>query len=297
MEKMQNFYITAVEKISLNDLLLEHLPVPHQAETVITAGGVWYGRRMRITNPGHILKKGDTVRVYTSPDQGLYYAIDENRVVFEDEDLLVLYKPCNLNVHAVPASLYYNLSYGVSRYLKKRGIHMEATPPNRLDRPVEGLVAFAKNKNSERELFKLVRKGRISKWYMAALEKGKGIHRLKICDRISSQRSTTKLDPAGKNAVSCFVRAESLENADIYSVFPLTGRRHQIRFHASHYLTPIIGDTRYGSRFFLKPDEIALMCRGFNFPMKGKNLRIRVNPAHIEAFYKKIQQAQPVSSK
>ncbi|MFC2155568.1 hypothetical protein ACFLRB_03635 [Acidobacteriota bacterium] len=82
-----------------------------------------------------------------------------------------------------------------------------------------------------------------------------------------------------------------MENADIYSVFPFTGRRHQIRFHASHYLAPIIGDTQYGSRFVLKPDEIALMCRGYNFPMKGKNLRIRVTPAHIKAFYQKARSA------
>lgn len=290
---MQKFFITTKDDVTLLDLLSEHLPASHDAETVITAGGVWHGRSKRITEPGFLLKKGDTVRVYTNPFQGRYYHLQDDQVIYEDEDLLVVYKPGNLNVHAVPSSLYYNLSYGVSQYLKKQGIDMEPTPPTRLDRPVEGLVLFAKHKKIERVLFKLVRKGRIRKWYMGALEKGE-IRRITIRDTIINEWSTTTFHPQGKKAVTCFIRVENLEIAGIYSIFPFTGRRHQIRFHASHYLAPIIGDNQYGSRYHLNPDEIALMCRGYNFRVKGKNLRIRAPKAQIESFYQKLQYASPI---
>jgi len=170
----------------------------------------------------------------------------------------------------------------------------------RLDRPVEGLVLFAKNKESERILFKLVRKSRIRKWYMAALDKRNDIARIEISDTITNEYSITRLDPGGKRARTYFHKTGSLANADIYSVFPFTGRRHQIRFHASHYLSPIIGDVQYGSRYKLKPDEIGLMCRGYNFFIKGKNLRIRVPEAHLDAFYRRAggsrERAHPVGS-
>lgn len=290
---MQKYYITAKQDITLLDLLTEHLPGSHDAGTIITSGGAWYGRTTRITEPGYLLKKGDTVRVYISPQQGQYYYIKEDQVIFEDEDMIVVYKPCNLNVHAVPSSLYYNLSYGVGHYLKMQGIDLEPTPPMRLDRPVEGLVMFAKNKKNERVLFELVRNSRVRKWYMAALDKGNDIDHIKISDTIINEWSTTKLDPRGKKALTCFYKIHSLQDAVIYSVFPFTGRRHQIRFHASHYLSPIIGDVQYGSRYKLKPDEIALMCRGYNFLVKGKNLRIRVPKAHLDTFYRKLASVPP----
>lgn len=292
---MRKYYITARIETKLLDLLAEHLPSGQDAETVITAGGVWHGRSMRVTDPGFLLKKGKTVRVYTNPFQGQYYTLDDSQVIFEDEDFLAVYKPGNLNVHAVPSTLYYNLSYGVSQYLKEQGIAMAVTPATRLDRPVAGLVLFAKSKVSERKLFELVRKGRIKKWYFGALEKGKEMRRIKIDDTIISEWSTTKLDPGGKRAVTFFSLVESRENADIYSIFPFTGRRHQIRFHASHYLAPIIGDMQYGSRYNFKPDEIALMCRGYNFFVKGKQFKIRVTNNHINEFYQKIDSVNPTS--
>lgn len=292
---MLKLYITAKSEIRLHDLLAEHLPARSDAETVIAAGGVWVGKSERVMDPGFLVKAGDTVRVYTSPQQGRYYRLEDEQVIYEDEGLLVVYKPANLNVHAVPSSLYYNLNHGVGLYLKKQGIAMEPTPLTRLDRPVEGLVLFGKNKQSERILSKLVRKGRIRKWYIGALEKGKEINRIDIYDTIVNDGSITRNSVDGKRAGTCFILVESLKNADVYSIFPFTGRRHQIRFHAAAYIAPIIGDRLYGSRFLLKPDEIALMCRGYNIPLKGKHLKIRVPQPYLEAFFRKLQQAKPLS--
>ncbi|MCK4764256.1 MAG: RNA pseudouridine synthase [Candidatus Aminicenantes bacterium] len=287
---MPKFFITAKTTTTLLDLLTENLPKHHDAETVITCGGAWFGRKNRITDPRFRLKKNDTVQVYVNASQGLFYRIEKEHVVFEDEDLLALYKPGNLNVHAVPSSICYDLSYGVRCYLEQQGIATGPVPPTpatRLDRPVAGVVLFGKNKNSERLLFELVRNGKVKKWYIAALEKGGQTVRLRIHDTIASSGHKTALHPEGKSAATCFVKIDTLAQAEIYSVFPFTGRRHQIRFHASHYLTPVVGDIQYGSRNTFAPNEIALLCRGYNLPWKGKNLKIRLSESFLNAFYQR----------
>jgi 23S rRNA pseudouridine1911/1915/1917 synthase len=285
---MKRFFITAKTETSLRELLSTHLPSQYNAEVVIASGGVWKNKK-RITNPDYILHPMETVKVHVSSFQGKAYTIDTGQVVFENRDLMVVYKPCNLNVHAVPTSIQYNLAYGVNHYLQQQGLQFETTPITRLDRPAEGLVIFSKNKSYERELFKLAKERKIKKWYMAALEKQSEVKCLRIRDKISNNGIRTLLDPNGKPADSLFIRTQSLVHADIYSVFIFTGRRHQIRFHASQYMAPIIGDTFYGSGVPLPPDEIALVCRGYNIPYKNQILKIRLPQHYLEKFYKKCK--------
>jgi 23S rRNA pseudouridine1911/1915/1917 synthase len=242
-----------------------------------------------MTNPDYILHPMETVKVHVSSFQGKTYTIDAKQVVFENRDLLVVYKPCDLNVHAVPTSIQYNLAYGVNNYLQQQGVQFEATPVTRLDRPVEGLVIFSKNKPYERELFKMAKERKIKKWYTAALEKRGEVKYLRIRDRISNNGTRTLPDPNGKPADSLFIKTQSLEHADIYSVFIFTGRRHQIRFHASYYIAPIIGDAFYGSGVSLPPDEIALVCRGYNIPYRNQTLKIRLPQHYLEKFYEKCR--------
>lgn len=283
---MTRFFVTANSETTLLKLLAAHLPSPYNAETVITSGGVWKDKK-RIADPNAFIHRQETVKVHLSSFQGKVYTLKEEHVVFENDDLIVVYKPCNLNVHAVPTTIHYHLSYGVEQYLLSRGIRFEATPITRLDRPVEGLVLFAKNKPAERKLFDLVKKRKVRKWYTTVLEKSSGPQCLRIRDNISNNGIRTLSDTHGKVADSLFIRTRTLENADIYSVFIFTGRRHQIRFHASHYIAPILGDAGYGSVVSLPPDEIALMCRGYNIPYRGRLLRIRIPPHYLDRFYEK----------
>jgi 23S rRNA-/tRNA-specific pseudouridylate synthase len=91
----------------------------------------------------------------------------------------------------------------------------------------------------------------------------------------------------GKITDTLFIKLKETENADIYSVFIFTGRRHQIRFHAAHYLSPVVGDILYGSEVRMPPDEIALMCRGYNIPWRKEQLKVRLPEKFIDEFFKK----------
>ena len=290
LKVMRKYFVTAKADTPLRQLLEAHLPSTCHVEIIITHGGVWKGK-YRILDPNHTIRAQETVKVHTSSFQGNIYSLHRKQIIFEDLDLLVVYKPGNLNVHAVPSTYFYNLGYGVNQYLEKQGIRFQSTPVTRLDRPVEGLVIFPKNKNSARKLTDSLKNRKIKKWYMGALEHRHNPTYLRIRDKIANDGYKTFLDENGKTADSLFIKIDSGKFADIYSIFIFTGRRHQIRFHASQYLAPIIGDWFYGSSFKKEPDKIALVCRGYNIPYKGKNLKIRLPEHYLDQFYERLPHA------
>jgi len=291
MHPVNRFFITAKEKTTLQQLLHSHLPPSYDVPLIISCGGVWKDKK-RLLDADFPILAGETLKIHTSSFQGKVYTLNPDHIVFENADILVAYKPADLNVHQVPSAFNYNLTFGVNRYLAAQGLSFEATPITRLDRPVQGLVIFAKNKASEIHLFNAIKTRKIQKWYSAALEKGGNQLpcRLRIRDIIHNDGNRTQADPGGKPAHSLFIKTESQEKVDLYSAFIFTGRRHQIRFHASHYLAPVWGDWFYGSTKRFKNDWIALLCRGYNIPYQKKTIRVRLSNPLLEQFYRTLEQ-------
>ena len=290
---MKRYFIVATKDTPLSQLLADLLPQQHRESiaAIIAAGGVWR-EKVRIISPEEIIKNKETITIHIEPRQELEYIMKPEHVIFENRHFLVVYKPGRLNVHAVPSSLTNHLTHGVNQYLIKTGIHYHATPITRLDQPVSGLVLFAKHKQAERDLFRLAKEKQIRKWYRAALEKPVPQNRFRFQDRISNIKNRTKADPNGKFADSLFVFKEEASRANIYSVFTFTGRRHQIRFHAFHYLSPILGDLLYESSFNVAKGEIALLCCGYNIPYMGKNHKVRLPERLHQEFLQKIDRAE-----
>lgn len=236
---MRKHFITATETIPLIDLLTKNLPDGTDPISVITSGGVWKDQKNRFTNPKAIIKKNQTVKVYFDSHQGISYEIPDTDIVFENEDFLVVHKPSPLNVHAVPANLYYNLNHGIFGYLKKQGLNYATNPVSRLDKCVEGLVLFGKNKTSERDLFKLMREHRVGKWYLGLLDGGDQKSCTRIIDHLINDGKRTSNSSEGKLSESIFVPKEPLGKFPLFSIFIRSGRRHQIRFHASITFAPL----------------------------------------------------------
>lgn len=67
------------------------------------------------------------------------------KIIYEDDYLLVVDKPCNMAVH--PSILHYtnSLSNGIQYYFNTIGLNRKIRPVNRLDRDTTGIVIFAKN--------------------------------------------------------------------------------------------------------------------------------------------------------
>jgi 23S rRNA pseudouridine955/2504/2580 synthase len=205
------------------------------------------------------LKAGDSVRVPpvrrrpASPirDPGSGLAWLEERIIYEDERLLVVDKPAGLAVHG-GSGLDFGLIEGL-RSLRPGLKTLELV--HRLDRGTSGCVMVAKRRSALRMLHALIRGGAVEKRYLA-LVAGQWQHgAIEIDTPLSVRRegaaAKVRADPEGKPALSRFRLVNHFGTfASLVEVVIATGRTHQIRVHAASAGHPVAGDERYGDPDF-----------------------------------------------
>ena len=209
--------------------------------------------------PSYRLKAGDRVRIppvasgsTAAPsvaDDGLAWL--NERIVYEDERLLVLDKPAGLAVHGGSG-----VSLGCIEALRAlRPQAKELELAHRLDRSTSGCLLVAKRRSALRTLHALLRESAVDKRYLA-LVKGRWPQGTTEIDApLRTRRTATEhhvqIDSTGKLARSSFRLIEPLgARASFVEVAIATGRTHQIRVHAAHLGHPVAGDERYGDRQF-----------------------------------------------
>jgi 23S rRNA pseudouridine955/2504/2580 synthase len=222
--------------------------------------------------PRYRLKAGDSVRVPpvrrraapSIPDPGAGLAWLADRIVFEDERLLVVDKPAGLAVHG-GSGLDFGLIEGL-RSLRPAAKTLELV--HRLDRGTSGCIMVAKKRSALRRLHALLREGAVSKRYLA-LVRGRWEHGEIEIDAplaTSHEGSAAKVRPSalGKPALSTFRLVDQYGDlASLVEVEIKTGRTHQIRVHAAVAGHPVAGDERYGDRRFNSECESLGLTRMF----------------------------------
>ena len=205
------------------------------------------------------LKAGDSVRVPpvrrrsapTIVDPGTGLAWLSERIVYEDDRLLVVDKPAGLAVHG-GSGLDFGLIEGL-RSLRPGLKTLELV--HRLDRGTSGCVMVAKRRSCLRELHALMRAGSIRKQYLA-LVRGRWQHGgIDVDTPLTVGRegagARVRVDPKGKPALSRFRLVRHYgARASLLEVEIPTGRTHQIRVHAASVGHPVAGDERYGDEEF-----------------------------------------------
>ncbi|MBN1585203.1 RluA family pseudouridine synthase [Candidatus Uhrbacteria bacterium] len=161
---------------------------------------------------------------------------------------------------------------------------------HRLDRPVGGIVLFAKTGKGASRLSEQFRSRRIVKTYLAVAEgrptgDSGTVRQWLVKDRGRNVvRSVPKNYAGAKEAVTDWRVVSENGGRSLLEIGLKTGRAHQIRSALSSLGTPILGDLKYGSRNPMG-EAIALFACGLVFfqPVTGEAVRLQAEP-ELQAF-------------
>ncbi len=188
-------------------------------------------------------------------------------VVYEDNHIIVVEKPVNIPVQADDSKDLDFLSmikkYIKDKYNKPGNVYVGLV--HRLDRPVGGIMVFAKTSKAASRLSEQVRLNKIKKVYHAVIE-GKPLKEGHLEDYLlkDSKTNTTKVNKSGKLSILDYKLISTVENLSLVKVFLKTGRSHQIRVQFSSRNLPLYGDQRYNKNAKVG-QQIALYATSLSF--------------------------------
>jgi 23S rRNA pseudouridine1911/1915/1917 synthase len=189
------------------------------------------------------------------------------RVLYEDNHLIAVWKPSGMLTQADrggdPNLMDWVKHWLAERYGKPGKVFLGLV--HRLDRPVAGVILFAKTSKAASRVSKQFRERTVQKLYIARLE---GVitppsgHLTHFIEHTEGTRAVQVREHAFGSAKPASLRYEtrSADRKDcVVTVRLETGRKHQIRAQFARLGHPIVGDQLYGSRKRLAtPHEIAL---------------------------------------
>ena len=171
----------------------------------------------------------------------------EKAILFEDKRLLVLNKPSGIAVHGGSG-----LKFGLIEALRQmRPEERQLELVHRLDRETSGCLLVAKRRSALRTLHELMRNNKIDKRYIALVSGHWNRDRINVDapllkNTLQGGERVVVVDPRGKEALTKFNIRERFTDSMLIEARLITGRTHQIRVHATHLGTPILGDEKYG---------------------------------------------------
>lgn len=219
---------------------------------------------------------GDVISINTDEDSEINIVDYPLNILYEDNDILIVYKEKGIPVIGTIRHYEFHLSGMILNYYKKNNINNTVHLVNRLDKDTEGIVIIAKNGYVKN----LMKNTKIIKRYFALVEgifDEEGYHIFKISkDENSNKRFISK------EGSECFTyyKTKSIDhknNTSLMDILLITGRTHQIRVCFKGLNHPLVGDVIYNDKysenelFYLKNYKVE-----FIHPITKENVIIEV---------------------
>ncbi len=221
--------------------------------------------------------------------------MEQPTILYEDNHLLVVVKEPNLlsqgDRTGDPDLLNILKEYIKVTYNKPGNVYLGLV--HRLDRPVGGVMVFAKTSKSARRLSEQIRINSFGKEYLAVIwghpePIQDGLVDYLIKNRRSNRvRVTQAGTPGAQRAELTYKVIDMTSQYSLVRVRLHTGRSHQIRVQMANIGHPLVGDQRYGKRHNLR-QQIALWAESLTFkhPTSKKVLQFVQPPPRVQPWCK-----------
>ncbi|CCG56030.1 pseudouridylate synthase, 23S RNA-specific [Brachyspira pilosicoli WesB] len=205
-------------------------------------------------------------------------------ILYEDEYLLVVNKPCNMSVHCSPSERHGTLVNALLYHIKDFnfvGDKSRAGIIHRLDKDTSGIMIVGKNADIVSAIQEQFKNRTIKKIYHAIVI---GVLRENFYEinlpigRHSVYRKKMTVREDGKKALSYIKVLNRFKKHTLIEVNIKTGRTHQIRVHCSYKGFPVAGDKIY-SKSYSNYSNLMLIAKQIEFthPISGEIIKFEVD--------------------
>lgn len=184
------------------------------------------------------------------------------KIIYEDENVLVLDKPVGL------------LSMAKGGYCPEKTLEDFGLLVHRLDRDTSGVVILAKNPKVQTFLRRQFQDRKAHKTYFAVLTGVPKISEARLdlpIARDLKHPTTFRVDPRGKESETYYKVIKADDKHAMVELKPTSGRTHQLRVHMKYLEHPILGDPIYGVE---KADRLYLHASKLEITLPGGERRI-----------------------
>ncbi len=193
-------------------------------------------------------------------------------ILYEDNHCLAVAKPVgwvSAHYQGGPETVDRKVkAYLKEKYKKPGNVFLGIV--QRLDRPVSGVLLFARTSKAAARLAEQFREGTIEKVYWAVVEGEVPANAGSLEDWLLKNSDARRVEvvepdtPGARQALLHFQKRAAHGGLTLLEVRPQTGRTHQLRVQLAHHAHPIYGDCRYGSVHTFN-EAIALHARALTF--------------------------------
>ena len=178
--------------------------------------------------------------------------LDRIKLVFEDENVIVVDKPAGLLTMATDTERTKTVYAALRAYTNNKKPPQRIFIVHRLDREASGLLVFAKTTEAKKHLQNQFKDHSAGRRYVAVVE-GRVMPdtftiRSYLAENAAFRVYSTRKSGAGKLAITHVRVMKRIPNTSLLEIQLETGRKHQIRVHLAERGHPIVGDKTYGSR-------------------------------------------------